>query len=41
LFYSDVPQDYSDFMQHTFNIFHRGLDRELYRQEQDLTVIII
>lgn len=32
----EVPQDYSEFMQHTFNIFHRGLDRELYRQEQEL-----
>ncbi|CAC5371615.1 unnamed protein product [Mytilus coruscus] len=33
----DVPQDYSEFMQHSYNIFNRGLDRELYRQEQELS----
>ncbi|XP_053375803.1 uncharacterized protein LOC123533294 isoform X1 [Mercenaria mercenaria] len=31
------PPDYSAFLQHTFNIFKIGLDRELYRQEQELT----
>lgn len=31
------PPDYSQFLQHTFNIFKIGLDRELYRHEQELT----
>ena len=30
--------DYAAFLQHTFNIFKNGLDRDLYRQEQELTV---
>ena len=36
---SDNPApDYAAFLQHTFNIFKNGLDRDLYRQEQELTV---
>ncbi|KAL4223925.1 hypothetical protein ACF0H5_017387 [Mactra antiquata] len=33
----NIPPDYSNFLQHSFNIFKIGLDRELYRQEQELT----
>ncbi|KAL5015854.1 hypothetical protein ScPMuIL_005443 [Solemya velum] len=31
------PPDYADFLEHTFNIFVKGLERELFRQEEELT----
>jgi len=34
----DPPKEYSAFLRHSFNVFKVGLDRELYRQEQELTV---
>lgn len=39
LFFRETPPpDCADFLGHTFNIFVKGLERELYRQEQELTV---
>ena len=32
--------DQAKFMEHTYNIFLRGLERELYRQEAELTVCV-
>lgn len=40
-FSGNPPAEYSAFLQHTFNVFKVGLDRELYRHEQELTVCII
>lgn len=32
------PNEYEQFLQHTYNIFLRGLEREEYKQENKLTV---
>lgn len=32
------PNEYEQFLQHTYNIFLRGLEREDYKQENKLTV---
>lgn len=32
------PTEYEQFLQHTYNIFLRGLEREDYKQENKLTV---
>lgn len=32
------PNEYEQFLQHTYNIFLRGLEREEYKQENQLTV---
>ena len=38
-FYSNnQPNEYEQFLQHTYNIFLRGLEREEYKQENELTV---
>ncbi|KAH3822991.1 hypothetical protein DPMN_124785 [Dreissena polymorpha] len=37
----NLAPEYSVFLQHTYAVFKTGLDRELYRQERELTVCLI